>query len=116
MEPSAPAGDEGNPGEYLALLAAAQDPSLPTSVGGEPITLSTHRGPKRKWYVRKHIVCRVPGHEQCSKFRNCNLTAEGDQRQVVAYLACWLEAGPLFESRTEHMAFKPSKAEVVAYL
>ena len=101
---------------WLDLLQQAAAPSLPTSICGQAVRLESRmeasHGPG---YVRKQVLCPYHG-DSCSKRRNCNLAEGGDQLTVLACLKAWLVAGPRFDSKAAHVAYKPTRAEIQSCL
>lgn len=97
---------------FETLVREASCPALPWTVNGARVKLEVCRnGTHGRQYARKMIKCQS-GHLACYKNRNCNLVGGGGQREVLAYLKCWADAGALPErnSTRTHMAYRP-KAE-----
>ena len=68
-----------------------------------------------KNYRRYRVCCPVPHHQgRCQRSRTFS-QADITDLDRLAELGVWLAAGPCFETRAQHVAFKPSRAEIDAY-
>ena len=113
MAPSVPTN-----AAFETLVREASDPTLPWTVNGSRVKLEVCRnGTHGRQYARKMIKCQS-GHPGCYKNRNCNLVGGGGQREVLAYLKCWADAGALPErnSTRTHMAYRPQAEEYLQEL
>jgi hypothetical protein len=95
--------------------------ALPSMVEGVALRLEVQPYPSRgPCYIRRRVTCRNAAHgPTCGRSRNVTFVSAFGQREVVAYLAAWLRGS--FDvvrgaSRASHVAFKPSLAEVEAYV
>ena len=129
--PASPAPHEA-PGDVLPAPALAEDgdPDSP-GVGERPLPLHLHGSRVRidpywggdargQFYERIIVDCQCAHHTgpRCRKRRNTGATqtAKFGPFEPYAFLGAWLLAGPRFATRSAHVKFHPSEADVQSYM
>ena len=105
------------PAEWQAIAQQFQDFTLPSVVEGIRVGIGCHAPIGGQTYIRRVIRC--PFHDDCVRRRNCSLGSRFGQREILAFLGAWIEAGSRWGSRSEgkraHMSFEPTAQAVEAY-
>jgi hypothetical protein len=96
----------------VALWHEAYGVNVPKSMLGQIISVDAHCGASE--YVRKRISCNF--HPQCNKYRNCSFNRSFGSLEVVGFLGCWLQSGRNYDNKREHVAYKPTNADVEGFL
>ena len=108
---SRPTGKRSGPGQARAR---------PNTVEGSVVALDVHGEPGEPNHYKLFCVqCSVSSHGAlCSKRRNIGSaqTVHFGEQEPLAFLGAWLRHGPHCVDRTAHMAFRPTLAQVQAYM
>lgn len=131
--PSSPSSDSSSSSDVVAAgndglrpFKRARDDNLPDTIEGVPVREEVYnesgdRGPQR--YHRLIVKCPLSdsmhaGGAPCQKSRNMGpeQTRYFGKKEVIGYLGVWLMRASECASRADHTRYRPSAAEVEAYL
>ena len=88
---------------------------------GTPVFEDIHLEPGQPGHYKRYsVVCPLcaSSHPGCGKRRNIgpSQTKMFGPKEPLAYLGCWIRASMLFENKDGHLAHRPSKEEVKAFM